>query len=237
MNTSVRRLTLALAATAAVLATSVAHASSIGPVTSTTLNGVTGTAASGAPTVYASDNFTGTTGSTLNGRILTLGGGTWNVAAGTWTINSNNQAEIIGVPLGRAVTATGRPNARVIVTVADSDSKVRTSGVVMRSDTNASTFLSTYTQIGSGGRLHIAKRQGGVSTILVTASGITFTNPATFAVELNGANIKVSYNGTIFINYTLTAADQTTFGNLSGHGLLNDNTTTVRYDDFRVESL
>ena len=237
MNTSVRRLTLALAATVAVLATSVANASSIGPVASTTLNGNTGTAVSGAPTVYASDNFTGTTGSTLNGRILTLGGGTWSVAAGTWTINATNEAQITGVALGRAITVTGRPNARIIATVFDGGTNARTSGVVLRSSNNALTFLSAYTQSGSSNRLHIARRQGGTSTILVTVSGIIFTNPATFAVELNGANIIVSYNGTVVINYTLTAADQTTFGSLGGHGLLNDNAGTIRYDNFRVESL
>ncbi len=237
MNTRLRHATLALAATAALVAVTVAHASSVGPVTSTTLNGFTGNAASGAPTVYASDNFTGTTGSNLNGRNLTLGGGTWAVAAGSWTINATNQAEINGVPLGRAVTATGQPDARIIVTVADSGQGGRTSGVVMRSDATASTFLSTYTQNGSGGRIYIAKRQGGASTTLVTVSGVPFTNPATYTVELNGANIKVSYNGTNYINYNLTSTDQSTFGNLSSHGLLNDNASTVRYDDFRIESL
>lgn len=223
------------AALAALLAAEPATASSVGVVTSARLHGFTGTAGSGMPTVYASDNFTGTTGATLHGRALVIGS-TWNVVAGTWLL-ATNQVEINGVPLGRAVTTTGQPNGRVVLTVADSGQGGRMSGVVFRSDATASTFLSTFTQNGSGGRIYLAKRENGSSTTLVTVTGVTFTNPASFVVEVNGANVKVTYNNVVYVNYTLTAADQAVFGALGGYGLLNDNAATVRYDDFRVESL
>lgn len=211
------------------------NASSIGPVSSTRLNGFTGTGVSGAPTVYASDHFTGTTGSSVHGRSLVLGS-TWYVAAGTWLLN-NNQAEINGVPLGRVVTSTGQSNVRIVATVADSGAGGRQSGLVFRSDATATTYLSVFSQNGSGGRIYLAKRQGNNGATLVTYAGVSFTNPATWVVEVNGSNITVSYNGVVYITHTLTAADQTTFGSLGGHGLLNDNAATVRYDDFRVESL
>jgi hypothetical protein len=230
------RRSLPLLLLAAVLVTvGLSSASSIGTVASNRLDGFTGAGPSGSPTVYASDHFTGTTGTNINGRALVIGG-TWTVAAGTWVLNTN-QAEINGVPLGRAVTSTGRADARLVATVADSGQGGRTSGVVFRSDATGSTFLSAYSQNGSGGRIYLAKRSGSTSTTLVTFTGVTFTNPASFVVEVSGANVKVSYNGTLYINHTLSPADQTTFGGLGGYGLLNDNAALVRFDDFRVESL
>ena len=68
-------------------------------------------------------------------------------------------------------------------------------------------------------------------------AGTTFSNPATYSVELNGATVKITYNGVLYLTFTLNAADQTTFGTLTSHGLLNDNAGAVRYDDFRIESL
>ena len=229
------RWTISLAVAAAVALAGYSSASSLGPVTSTRLNGFSGTGPSGAPTVYASDHFTGTTGASLHNRSLVLGS-TWYVAAGTWFLSSN-QAEINGVPLGRVVTATGQPNVRIVATIADTGAGGRQSGIVFRSDATASTYLSVFSQNGSGGRIYLSKRQGNTTTTLAIFTGVGFTNPATWVVEANGANIKVSYNGVAYIIHTLTAADQTAFGSLGGHGLLNDNAATVRYDDFRVESL
>lgn len=211
-------------------------ASTLGTLTSTHLNGFTGAGTSGSPTVYASDNFTGVSGSNLDGRSLVVGGQKWVVGAGTWTLNAN-QVEINGVPLGRAVAPAGRADVRLVVTLADAGQGGRTSGVVFRSDATATTFLSAYTQSGSGGRLMLAKRVGTTSTVLASFAGLNFTNPATFVVECNGAQIKVVYNGVLYINHTLAAADQLVFGGLVSHGLLNDNAALVRYDDFRAESI
>ncbi len=66
--------------------------------------------------------------------------------------------------LRRVVTATGQPDARIVVTVADSGQGGRSSGVVMRSDASAATYLSAYSQNGSGGRIYLAKRQGNTTT-------------------------------------------------------------------------
>lgn len=210
-------------------------AATFGPVTSARLNGFTGSGPSGAPTVYASDNFTGTAGATLNGRSLVIGR-TWFTPAGAWHLIAG-QTEVKGVPQGRAVTMTDFANVRIFATIADSGQGGRTSGVVLRSDASASTYLSAYSQAGSGGRINLAKRIGNSATTLASFTGVVFTNPATFVVEANGPVVKVSYNGTVYITHTMTAADHATFGALSGHGMLNDNAATVRYDDFRVESL
>lgn len=163
-------------------------------------------------------------------------GRTWVVGAGTWLLNASGQAEINGVVGGRAVTETGQPDVRVVLTVFDSGAGGRTSGVVFRSDASATRYLSVYSQNGSGGKISLAKRDGN-STLLTSFTGVSFTNPATWVVEVSGANIKVRYNGTLFIDYTLVGTDVTSFAGLTSHGMLNDNAATVRYDDFRVESL
>ena len=215
----------------------VASAASVGSLTTATLASFQGSGASGAKTIYASDNFTGTFGASLSGRTPVIGAGTWVIGAGTWTINASNQASISGVPLGRAVVASGHADAKETATVMDSGQGGRTSGLVFRSDATASSYLSTYTQTGGGGRIFLAKRTGGATTTLTSATGVTFSNPATYIVTANGGTITISYNGTQFISYTLSAADQATFNSLGSWGLLDDNAATVSFDDFRVESL
>ncbi|MCU1353678.1 MAG: hypothetical protein JWM05_2887 [Acidimicrobiales bacterium] len=235
--TSARRLVLVAAVVAGLLTTTVAGASSVGPVTSAALGAFTGTGVSGARTVYASDNFSGTSGATLQGRALTIGG-TWTVRAGGWTINAAGQANSTGAALGSVITATSRPDARVLVTANDSTRAASTrAGLLVRCDATATKTLAVYSLSGSPAQIVLAKYQSGAITTLATASGMTLTSAAAWSVELNGTSVKVAYNGTTYINHTLSAADQTTFGALGGHGMLNDGTATVRFDDFRVESL
>ena len=228
-----RRMLLALAI--GVAFAGVASAASLGTVTSARLDGVVGTGPSGAKTVYASDHFTGLAGTNLSGRPLVIGQ-TWVIGASTWLLSSANDVEVQKVVGGRAVTATGQANVRIVLTVQDSGAGGRTTGVVLRSDATAARYLSVYSLNGNGGKITLAKRDGN-TTALTSFTGVNFTNPATWVVEVNGSNVRALYNGTEYINYTLTAADQTMFGGLTSHGMLNDNSGVVRFDDFRVESL
>jgi len=214
-----------------------ANAASIGAVTSTRLSGFAGTGTSGAKTVYASDNFTGANNTSISGRALVLGQ-TWVVGAGSWRLNTSNQVQSSDVNDGRAVTATGQANVRIIVTTTDTGAGGRTSGVVLHSDATATRYLSVHWQNGGGGgQLVLTKHDGATATTLMTVGGVSTSNPATWSVALNGAGIVVTFNGTVRLSYTLTGTNLTTFGPLTSHGLFNDNAGTVRFDDFRVESL
>jgi hypothetical protein len=214
----------------------VANAASIGPVTSTRLSGFAGTGSSGAKTVYASDNFTGANNTNINGRALVLGQ-TWVVGAGTWRLTAANEVDVPDVNNGRIVTDTGQANVRIIVTVSDGGGGGRTSGVTIHSDLTATRYLSIRSQNGGGGRIILTKHDGGTTTTLLTHTGVALTNPAVWSVELNGASIAVSYNGVVEFTYMLTGTDLTTFGPFASHGLFSENAGTVRFDDFRVESL
>jgi hypothetical protein len=215
----------------------VAAASTLGGITSNTVTAFSASGVSGAKIVYASDSFTGTTGTNLNARAL-LVGSTWSAIAGTWTINSSGQAENVAVSFGRLVTPTSHADIRAIVTDFDSGAGSRASGIVFRSDATAATFLYVYGVNAGGQQFRLAKYAAGASTDLASVT-VSFTNPATLQVEANGAVVKVYYSGTLLITYTLTTAEQTTYGALGSCGLLNNNTGSkiVQFDDFRVESL
>src|SRR6476659_2381251 len=94
---------------------SVAGAANLGLQGNITLGAWQIVGGTGAPDVATWANFTGVTGTDLSGQALD-GGGTWSVAAGTWTIRTN-QADANQTARAKMTTSAGTQNASVLATL------------------------------------------------------------------------------------------------------------------------
>ena len=212
----------------------VASAASLGTVTAAGVAGFTGSSGSGAPTVYSYDGFTGSDNTDLSGRALAVGG-TWTVAGSTWKI-TGNKAEGNSKGLNRMITNAGQANVRVLATITTTSGGSRKVGLVIRSDATATNYLFVHTDSGGGGKLLIEKRVGGSTTTLATLTPVTLAVPASLVVTANGSTIVATYEGVYTLSHTLSVTDQTLFGLQTYHGVVNDNSGVVTFDDFRIES-
>jgi hypothetical protein len=192
-----------------------------------TINGGTG-----APVVYTWSNFTGATNTNLNGAALN-GGGTWTVHVGTWVLDNANRGKAsASTALANMSTNVGQVNAAVEA-VLTFPVTARRAGLTFNDDSNNGMFV-VYTDT-AGGSLLLYKAAGAITQIAaVTGVGVVAT--ADLRVEAFDPTVKVYLNGTLWITYTLTAAERTTFkaaGN-TRYGLIADSDANTRFDDFRV---
>jgi hypothetical protein len=91
-----------------------------------------------------------------------------------------------------------------------------------------------YTDV-NGGSLFLYKAAGAITQIAsVTGVGVVAT--ADLRVETFDPTVKVYLNGTLWLAYTLTAAERTTFKAAANtrFGLIADADANTRFDDFRV---
>jgi len=183
-----------------------------------------------APTVLAWTNFTGTTGTNLNGHALNAGG-TWTADLGTWTIQTNT-AGASNTALANIDLNVGTQNAAAVATL--TIGATANSGLVVN-DNGTVALYALYSK-AAGGTLTLYKYSGG-ATVLGTATGVGTAATGTLKVDSTTTTIKVSWNGTVLISYPLTPAEVTTFHGATNNrfGLIADGDSVTRFDDFHAD--
>lgn len=183
-----------------------------------------------APTVLAWANFVGTNGTNLNGRALNAGGN-WIADIGTWTIQSNTAAAS-NVAIANLGVATTTPSASVTATLTIGASA---NAGVLANDNGTVALYALYSRAG-GGTIKLYKYSGG-ATVLATATGVGTPGSGTLRLDSTTTTIKVSWNGTQVLSYTLTAAETTALHGTANNrfGLIADSDSVTRFDDFHID--
>lgn len=197
-------------------------------------------ATSGAPTVRAHENFTGSNGSTLNGTSTDSGGFTWSAAAGTWTVQSN-QADTNAVDSAMLLFNSGVSNGSAAAVISRNGNTGWDTGVVINANSTGSDCLLANWWSGSSGSISLYKRVSNSYTQLADVSNLypsTIPSSATVRIESPSSSvIKVYLDGVLKLTYTLTAGEQTTFKNgthtYAGVEGYFDGTST--YDQFHLD--
>jgi hypothetical protein len=221
----------------------VAHASSLGGVSSTRL---TSAFVAGAPAVivYGCDDFTGTNGTSLVGRAATAAAPcnnrSWSVPLGSWVIQTNaaqSTGIMIGLSGGTAVmnTSTG-PTVSVRAGVSATGLGLLTAaGGVVASYTNSTTFLRAQIErgvlvglLGDSVRLFLGSTQ--LASVPYTIVG---GSTPQLRLTRNGTSVSVRVDAAVMINATLTGAESAA---LSGGqaGIYFFGANGIRIDDFAV---
>lgn len=183
-----------------------------------------------APTVLTWEDFTGANNTNLDGATLN-GGGTWAADIGTWRIQSN-AANASNTALANLVTHVGTQNATAIVTFVTG---ATSNAGLLANDNGTNALFVLYTKT-SGGTLTLYKYSGS-SISLGSVTGVGTAANSTLKIDSTTTTIKVSWNGTQVLSYTLTPAEAVTFhsaGN-NGFGLIANGDSASRFDDFHVD--
>ncbi len=221
-------MSLCLAASAAGLVG--ASAASLNGTSPAKLGGWTYPQTIPAPTVLAWANFVGTNGTNLSGRALNAGG-SWIVDIGTWTIQSNTAAASNTAIANVGVVATTQ-NASVIATL---NLGASANAGVLANDNGTVALYALYSK-AAGGTIKLYKYTGG-ATVLATVTGVGTPTSATLKLDSATTTIKVSWNGTQVLSYTLTTAEATTLHGAANNrfGLIADSDSVTRFDDFHID--
>ncbi len=226
-------IVIAAALTATVTTGSVAGAAPLGPQTSRTLGAWIIPGGTGAPNVLTWSSFTGPNNTNLAGKALN-GGGTWIAQFGTWKLSSKNTANSSNTALSNLTTAVGTVSAAVESTTLDFGGNPR-AGLVALS--NGTSFLyAVYTKT-AGGTVQLYKYVSGVSTLLASTTGVGLPIVAPMRLDATTNTIRVWWDGTARLSYTLTASEVTLLKS-AGHdrfGIIADGDASTNFDDFHVD--
>jgi hypothetical protein len=214
---SVGSVVVAVAAAFVAAGVGGADAASLGGITAKALTAATVAGASGAPTVQAWENFDGTNGTNLSGTTTDGGAKTWLAIRGTWTISSN-----------RAISTSA--DSALVLNSAAADQKMEVTvyratsawdaGLIANSNVGGSQFLTAEWTSGASGSIELWKYNGGwtsLGSVTNLYPGGLATAPAsiTLRVVAVGATLTAYVNGVSTVSATLSAADQTTFKNVT----------------------
>ncbi len=219
----------------------VAHAAGLGGVTSARLTASTQATSTGAPTVVAWEDFTGTDGTNLNGTPTNGGTPIWTAIRGTWRI-IGNQADASTGDVALVVDA-GSPDRSVEATVRRGGTTFDI-GVVANMNAAGTEFITVELTSAANGRLEMWRYNGGW-TLLASVAGL-YSGPATgwpasavlrFESQPGGV-MNVLLDGVPRLSHTLSAADQTVFKNTAHQrfGLYSYFDGVSRWDDFHVDA-
>ena len=220
-------------------------------VTSTMVTSTGVATGSGAPTVFAYDNFDrATTVNPFNGTA-SQGGLVWQTRSGSFRITAADRARANGGTSSYDNTDLD-VNAidRTTIVTLFPQSASPTAGLSINNDgDDRLTVLYSY---ASGGTLTLHRVAAGPTrTVLATATGVgTFnaTTPMVLKVVSAGAAITVSVNATVRITHTLTGTDLCRIKDVcvlpavadgvanDSFGIAADMDASSRFEDFRIES-
>lgn len=208
-------LTSGLAA-AALSTIGAASAASLGGATSTGQAAFAFSASTGAPTVRAHENFTGSNGSAISGTSTDSGGFTWSTPAGTWTVQGN-QADPNSVDSALLLFNGGVSSGSAEAVISRNGNTGWDTGVVINANATGSDCLIANWWSGSSGSISLFKRVANSYTQLANVSNLyPSTIPASATVRIESPSssiIKVYVDGVLKLTYTLTAGEQTAFKN------------------------
>ena len=236
-----RRVLLAGLVFAVLAGVGSAFAASLGVSTEeVTVNDVI--SSSGAPTVYAWDDFE----RTVNPLQGTAAPSTnlWRNGVGSWLTNGT---------VARANTNSADANTLINAPTVDASMVVTITPIggnpspgVTFNDDGTDDMLLLYTKAG-GGTLTLSTYFGPTRVFLAAATGI---GPVGTAFELrvtsNGPTITIFVNGSLVMSQTLAGANLCKFKDIGcppngganvGFGLWADKDTASTFDDFRIESV
>jgi hypothetical protein len=228
-------LTVVLVALA-LLAADAATLGGLAPRTLASFN-VNGTVTT--PTIVGCDNFTGTTGATMNGRAVTVAANctnrTWTTHVGTWTIQANQAAS--SATAGAVATLnTASTAATATVVLASLNVTGRVAGIVMDHNGGAgatASFVQVLVTAGAPSRVDVRIFALGISVAPVASNtNVTLAATNTLSLSRVGTAVTVRLNGAVVVTYTLTATDVLTLAN--GRAGLVGGDANVRFDDFVV---
>ncbi len=219
----------------------VAQAAGLGGVTSARLTASTQATSTGAPTVVAWEDFTGTNGTNLNGTATNGGGPSWNAIRGTWQI-LGNQADASNGDVALVVDG-GSPDRAVEATVWRGGTTFDI-GVVANMNAAGTQFITVELTSAANGRLEMWRFNGGW-TLLASVAGL-YTGPAAgwpasavirFESQPGGV-MNVLLDGVPRLSHTLTVGDQAVFKNGAHQlfGLYSYFDGVSRWDDFHVDA-
>jgi hypothetical protein len=234
-----RAAALGLTGVLVALALLAAEAATLGGLTPRSLASFDANATVTTPTIVGCDNFTGTTGASLNGRVATVAANcanrSWTVHTGTWTIQANQAASSASAgPIATLNTASTEATASVALTNLNTAGRV--AGIVMDHNGGAlltASFLQVLVTAGTPSRVDLRVVALGVSLAPVASNtNVTLATTNTLALSRVGTAITVRLNGAVVLTYALTVTDVLNLG--SGRTGLVGGDANVRFDDFVV---
>ena len=181
---------------------------------------------SAGPGPFITDTFTGSDGTTLNGRSTDTGGKTWTNVRGGWTIQSNKAAPTAVSPPAILSMDPGVADKDITINITPQAASI--DGLMLRY-----IDLSNYWRLDidvTGDQIRLISATGGAETTRGTSGSFTLTAGSTYAVRavMDGNFITIHFDGVQRLqtnNSTHVAA--TTMG------LIAFNTAT-RFDDLAV---
>jgi len=213
-----------------------ASAAKLGTVTSAGLLSISQAANTGSPSILGCDDFTGTTGTTINDRAATVATAcasrTWAVHLGTWTIQANSAASN-NTTDAVATENTATASCTVTAVITNLNTGGRSGGLVL-SHNGTSTYVAAVMIDATPDRIELRLYTAGVSTLLATYNP-TFATTNTLQLSRNAAVVTTTLNGATAGTFTLSAAQLSTLAAGARAGLFGGN-NAVRYDDFLVTS-
>ena len=226
-------IVIATTLTATVAFGSVAGAANLGPQAPQTLGAWIIPGGTGAPNVITWANFTGPNNTNLAATALN-GGGTWIAQFGTWKLSSKNTANSSNTTLSNLTTAVGTVSAAVESTTLDFGGNPR-AGLIGLS--NGTSFVYAIYTKTAGGTVQLYKYVSGVSTLLASTTGVGLPIVAPMRLDAMTNTIRVWWDGTARLSYTLTASEVTLLKS-AGHdrfGIIADGDASTTFDDFHVD--
>lgn len=221
---------LALAAAGVV----VAHASGLGGFATSTMFAVDRAGSAGVPVVLTCDDFSGTSGATMSGRVVTVASScanaVWTTHAGTWSVQSNRAAP----PSVSAATATlnvGAIDCTVQIGLTSLNVAGRVAGVVVSHD-GSSTFLAAVLVKGPPDVAELRLYLSGATTVLASAP-TSILSSDTLVLNRSGSKVTMTLNGSVISTVTLNANQLAALGTARRPGLFGGN-NNVRFDDLLV---
>lgn len=218
-----------------------ASAGTLGGVTAPGLAGFALSSATGAPTVVAHENFTGSNGAALLNTSTDGGGFTWTAGLGAWSVQGN-QARSTSVGSGYLLFNGSSSNGSVEATINRNGNSTWDTYVIFNSDSTFSNTLLANWWNNASGSIDLYK---GVSGSYIKLAGVTglypTTIPASAVVRLESPSnsiIKVYLDGVLKVTYTLTAGEQTTYKNSSHKyvGIGSNADASSTFDNFHVDA-
>lgn len=218
-----------------------ASAASLGGATAPGLAAFSFASTTGAPTVLAHENFTGTNGANLSGTATDSGGFTWASGTGTWTVQGN-QARSTSANGSNLGFNSGVSNGSVEATIYRNGNTSWDTTVGMNASADGNDALLANWWSGTNGNIDLYKRVGGSYIQLASVSNLYSGAPpssATVRIESPSTSIiKVYLNGVLKITYTLSSGEQATFKNAThryaGVSAYFDGTST--FDNFHLDA-
>ena len=230
-----RRLVLLAAVALVAAAATTAHAAKI-TLSSKTLFAMK-SSADAMPAQLAFDSFTSASAVTLDGRLADTGQA-WDVTLGTLQVTGGRLrcTTCSGGNYGAAMLDADMAQVTASVDLRQmSAGTTGNAGLVMNANATGTQGIVIW---WGAGVIRIFRYTGGGLAQLAQANtgNLSTTADVPLVATYSAGKYTVSFNGTVTLVYTLSAADQTTFGANTQFGVvINDDPDRIRLDDFEVK--